>query len=97
MSALENILGMLPDRVGEGKNSQIYTPPHIAEEMVNALPDDIWHKDTTFFDICCKSGIFLYKIYEKLIKIYLHRFHFCGILFKERISFIRKSDHKQDI
>ena len=68
MSALENILGMLPDRVGEGKNSQIYTPPHIAEEMVNALPDDIWNKDTTFFDICCKSGIFLYYIYMKLME-----------------------------
>lgn len=68
MSAIENILGMLPDRVGDGKNSQIYTPPHIAEEMVNALPEDIWNKDTTFLDICCKSGIFLYKIYQKLME-----------------------------
>ena len=48
MSALESILGMLPDRVGGGRNSQIHTPPHIAEEMVNALPDNIWNKDTTF-------------------------------------------------
>ena len=68
MSALENILGMLPDRVGEGKNSQIYTPPHIAEEMVNALPAEVFNKDTTFLDICCKSGIFLYKIYQKLME-----------------------------
>lgn len=68
MSAIENILGMLPDRVGDGKNSQIYTPPHIAKEMVNTLPEDIWNKDTTFLDICCKSGIFLYKIYQKLME-----------------------------
>lgn len=68
MSAIENILGMLPARVGDGKNSQIYTPPHIAQEMVNALPEDIWNKDTTFLDICCKSGIFLYKIYQKLME-----------------------------
>lgn len=68
MSAIENILGMLPDRVSSGKQDQIFTPPHIAKEMVDALPDDIWNKDTTFLDICCKSGIFLYKIYEKLME-----------------------------
>lgn len=68
MSAIENILGMLPDRVSSGKKDQIFTPPHIAEEMVDALPEDIWNKDTTFLDICCKSGIFLYKIYQKLME-----------------------------
>ena len=68
MSALESILSSFPDRVGTGKNTHIYTPAHIAKEMVDALPDDIWNKDTTFLDICCKSGIFLYKIYEKLME-----------------------------
>ncbi len=68
MSALENILGMLPDRVGTGKNSQIYTPPHIAQEMVDALPEDVWNRHTTFFDPICKSGIFLYYIYMKLME-----------------------------
>lgn len=68
MSALENILGMLPDRVSSGKQDHIFTPPHIAKEMVNALPEDVWNRHTTFFDPICKSGIFLYEIYEKLME-----------------------------
>ena len=68
MSALENILGMLPDRVSSGKQDQIFTPPHIAKEMVNALPEDVWNRYTTFFDPICKSGIFLYEIYQKLME-----------------------------
>lgn len=68
MSAIENILGMLPDRVSSGKQDQIFTPPHIAKEMVNALPEDIWNRHTTFFDPICKSGIFLYEIYGKLME-----------------------------
>lgn len=68
MSALENILGMLPDRISSGKQDQIFTPAHIAKEMVNALPKDIWNRHTTFFDPICKSGIFLYEIYQKLME-----------------------------
>ena len=68
MSALENILGMLPDRISSGKQDQIFTPAHIAKEMVNALPEDIWNRHTTFFDPICKSGIFLYEIYQKLME-----------------------------
>lgn len=68
MSALEGILGMFPDRVSSGKQDLIFTPPKIAREMVEALPDDIWNRYTTFFDPICKSGIFLYEIYQKLMK-----------------------------
>lgn len=67
MSALENILGKLPDRVSSGKQEQIFTPPHVAKEMIDALPEDIWNRHTTFLDPICKSGIFLYYIYMKLM------------------------------
>ena len=49
-------------------NTQMFTPPNIVDEMLDALPEEVWNSETTFLDICCKSGIFLYKIYERLMK-----------------------------
>ena len=68
MSSLENVLSKLPDRIGSNRDAKIFTPAKIAKEMVDALPDDIWNKETTFLDICCKSGIFLHYIYERLME-----------------------------
>lgn len=70
MSSLESILNQFPDRVGEKKDAKIFTPPHIVKEMINDLPEEVWNKHTTFLDICCKSGIFLYEIYQKLMETY---------------------------
>ena len=58
---------MLSDRAGTGRDSQIYTPIPIAKDMVNILPEEVWNKDTTFLDPCCKSGVFLHEIYLKLM------------------------------
>lgn len=41
MSHTENILGMLSDRAGTGKDSQIYTPIPIAKDMINILPEEV--------------------------------------------------------
>lgn len=68
MSHTENILKMLPDRAGAGRNSQIYTPAPIVREMLGILPEDVWNSHTTFLDPCCKSGIFLHEIYLKLME-----------------------------
>ena len=68
MSYTEDILKTLPDRAGYGRSSQIYTPVPIAKDMVNILPDQVWNKNTTFLDICCKSGVFLHEIYLKLME-----------------------------
>lgn len=68
MSYTEDILKTLPDRAGYGRTSQIYTPVPIAKDMVNILPDQVWNKNTTFLDICCKSGVFLHEIYLKLME-----------------------------
>ena len=47
------------------------TPAHIAEEMVNTLPAELWNDpelpNKKFLDICCKSGIFLIKLRDKLM------------------------------
>lgn len=67
MSHTENILKMLPDRINQ-RTDLMVTPPWIAKDMVNLLPDEVWNKDTTFLDPACKSGIFLHEIYLKLME-----------------------------
>lgn len=66
MSHTENILKMLPDRINQ-RNDLMVTPPWIAKDMINLLPDEVWNKDTTFLDPACKSGIYLHEIYLKLM------------------------------
>ena len=66
MSHTENILKMLPDRINQ-RTDLMVTPPWIAKDMVNLLPDEVWNKDSTFLDPACKSGIFLHEIYLKLM------------------------------
>ena len=71
LDSIEALLGeMMPDRIPfgvKGSDTQMITPPNIAKEMIDTLPDDIWNSDSTFLDPICKSGIFLYEIYKKLM------------------------------
>ena len=49
-------------------NDEVFTPPDIANEMLNKLPKILFERpDTTFFDPACKSGIFLREITKRLI------------------------------
>ena len=66
MDTREAVLRFLPDRINQ-RNDLIVTPPRIAEDMINRLPDDVWNSSTKFLDPMCKDGIFLYKIYVKLM------------------------------
>lgn len=59
-----NILKMFPNKFD---SNIVLTPPKIAQEMIDMLPDTVWNSKTTFFAPACKSGIFLYLIYEKLM------------------------------
>lgn len=49
-----------------GDQSTTFTPPHIAKEMVDLLPDSVWNDKTTFLDLYCKTGVFLVEIYNRL-------------------------------
>lgn len=49
-------------------NNIIFTPENVAIDMVNILPDDVWNSKTKFLDPCCKSGIYLKVIYNKLME-----------------------------
>lgn len=49
-------------------NDEVFTPPDIANEMLDKLPEDLWcNKNTTFLDPCTKSGIFLREITKRLL------------------------------
>lgn len=49
-------------------NDEVFTPPDLANQVLDMLPDEIWHDpDATFLDPCCKSGVFLREIAKRLI------------------------------
>lgn len=50
-------------------NDEVFTPPEIANLMLDMLPQELFESpDTTFLDPACKSGVFLREIAKRLIK-----------------------------
>ncbi len=49
-------------------NDEVFTPPEVANEMLDLLPEEIWHDSSaTFLDPATKSGVFLREIAKRLI------------------------------
>lgn len=49
-------------------NDEVFTPPEVANAMLDMLPQELFHNpDTTFLDPGCKSGIFLREIAKRLL------------------------------
>ena len=49
-------------------NDEVFTPPTIANQMLDMLPAELWsNPDAKFLDPCCKSGVFLREIAKRLI------------------------------
>ncbi|MBI4927222.1 MAG: N-6 DNA methylase, partial [Anaerolineae bacterium] len=50
-------------------NDEVFTPPEIANQMLDLLPQELFQNpDTKFLDPACKSGIFLREIAKRLLK-----------------------------
>jgi len=50
-------------------NDEVFTPPKLANEMLDLLPQELFRsKETTFLDPVSKSGVFLREIAERLIE-----------------------------
>jgi site-specific DNA-methyltransferase (adenine-specific) len=50
-------------------NDEVFTPPELANQMLDLLPEEIWSDpDATFLDPACKSGVFLREIAKRLIE-----------------------------
>ncbi len=48
-------------------SDEVFTPPKLANKILDLLPADIWtDKSTTFLDPVCKSGVFLREIAKRL-------------------------------
>lgn len=48
-------------------SDEVFTPPQLANAMLDLLPQDIFsNPNTTFLDPCCKSGVFLREIAKRL-------------------------------
>lgn len=48
-------------------NDEIFTPPQLANRMLDLLPQELFaNPDTRFLDPCCKSGVFLREIVKRL-------------------------------
>ena len=50
-------------------NDEVFTPPGIANAMLDLLPQELFSDpDTRFLDPACKSGVFLREIAKRLLK-----------------------------
>jgi site-specific DNA-methyltransferase (adenine-specific) len=50
-------------------NDEVFTPPKLANEILDLLPQSIWSdKNAKFLDPCAKTGIFLREIAKRLLK-----------------------------
>jgi site-specific DNA-methyltransferase (adenine-specific) len=48
-------------------NDEVFTPPELANDMLDLLPASIWrNKEATFLDPVSKSGVFLREIVKRL-------------------------------
>lgn len=44
-------------------NDEVFTPPVVANRMLDLLPPDLWsNPQATFLDPACKTGVFLREI-----------------------------------
>ena len=50
-------------------NDEVFTPPQLANQMLDMLPQEFFRSpDTKFLDPCTKSGVFLREIAKRLIE-----------------------------
>lgn len=50
-------------------SDEVFTPPSVANQMLDTLPNEIWSdKTVTFLDPVSKSGVFLREITKRLLK-----------------------------
>ena len=57
------------DALANLSNDEVFTPPKLANQVLDLLPPEIFkNSKTTFLDPSCKSGVFLREIAKRLIK-----------------------------
>lgn len=68
-------------------NDEVFTPPEVVNQMLDMLPDEIWHdKDVTFLDPACKTGVFLREIAKRLIEAQLPNYEQISYEINEKLK-----------
>lgn len=71
MSKFNNFKNYNPDileTIANLSNDEVFTPPKLANEILDLLPEEIWSDSTiTFLDPAVKTGVFLREIASRLI------------------------------
>ena len=56
-------------------NDEVFTPPELANDVLDMLPPEIWSDPTIkILDPCCKSGVFLREAAKRFIKGLAHEY-----------------------
>lgn len=71
---LDNLVGErhhapdILDCLANLSSDEVFTPPHIAQKMLDLLPDEVWtNPDLKFLDPVCKTGVFLRECAARLM------------------------------
>jgi len=71
LSKFNNFKNYNPDileTIANLSNDEVFTPPKLANEILDLLPEEVWSDSTiTFLDPAVKTGIFLREIASRLI------------------------------
>ena len=69
MRIKNNYMPDVLDCLANLSNDEVFTPPLIANQMLDLLPQEIFEsKETTFLDPFTKSGVFLREITKRLLE-----------------------------
>ncbi len=50
-------------------SDEVFTPPHLANDILDLLPDELWsNPDAKFLDPVCKTGVFLREMAKRLMR-----------------------------
>lgn len=56
------------DCLAQLSNDEVPTPPKLARDMLDLLPQEVWHNpDLRWLDAFCKSGVFLREVATRLL------------------------------
>lgn len=77
MSDMSSVTHDILNCLANLSNDEVFTPPELANKMIDLLPSELFDSTkTTFLDPCCKSGVFLREIAKRLIASKTHKLAF---------------------
>ena len=67
-------------------NDEVFTPPEIANDMLDLLPQELFEsRETKFLDPACKSGVLLREIAKRLIRAQLPEYTYIADAIQQKV------------